>query len=185
MIDRIGARAVLLAFAAASLSACSALYAGATTAPLPATAAPTTAVDVEPPTDVPEPPMADSSSAAATAACSALLDNIPSAQVTSGEATLAAAYDVNGAQLATYLERMHEAAGVGGYPSTWRDKPAQRVTMCIFDGDFMTLTPGPGGHDTSASRVLVLIENGRAGLRATARQHASAIPVTDPATLSQ
>lgn len=124
-------------------------------------------------------------SAAATAACSALLDDVPSTQVNSGKATLAAAYAVNGEQLASYLEQMHEANGVGGSASTWRDKPTQRLNMCIFDGDFTTLTPGPPGHDTSASRVLVLIVDGQADLWAIALEDQSAVPTTDPATLSR
>lgn len=185
VIHRIGARVALLVFVATSLGACSALYAGATTAPSPASAAPTAAVDVEAPTGVPNSSVSDPSSAAATAACSALLDEVPSTHLNSGKATLAAAYEVTGAQLDTYFERMHEVNGGGGYPLPWQDKPTKRLTMCIFDGDFTTLTPGPGGHDTSAPRVLVVIEDGLAQLRSIAREDPSVIPVTDPATLSQ
>jgi hypothetical protein len=181
----IGDKVALLVLGAASLSACSALYAGGTTAPSPAAPAPTPAVHVEASTTGPAPQLADTSSASATTACSALLDNIPDAEVNSGKATVAAAYDVNGSELAIYLERMHDEAGVGGYPSTWRDKPTQRLTMCIFDGDFTTLTPGPEGHDTSASRVLILIDDTHAFLWAIALEDASAIPITDPNTLSQ
>lgn len=185
VICRTGAVAVLFAFAAASLGACSALYAGATTAPLPTTATPTAAADVEVPTFASEPSSADSSTAAATAACSALLDNIPSVQLNSGKATLAASYEVTGAQLDTYFARMHETNGGGGSPLPWEDKPNKQLTMCIFDGDFTTLTPGPPGHDTSSPRVLVVIEDGLADLWSIALEDRSVIPTTDPATLRQ
>jgi hypothetical protein len=29
--------------------------------------------------------------------------------------------------------------------------------MCVFDGDFQTTTPGPPGHDTTAVRILVVV----------------------------
>lgn len=116
---------------------------------------------------------------AAETACRALLDDIPDTVTKSGKATVAAAYEVRGDQLATYLETFGN-----GYPSQWRDEPAKLIGMCIFDGDFDTMTPGPPGHDTSAVRVLVLIPDGAAMLWAIARDK-SALPTTDPATLAQ
>lgn len=137
------------------------------------------------PTDEPTPIGPSATPTAASAACSALLDDVPSTQLNSGEATLAAGYEVNGAQLATYFERLHETTRSADAPrSTWRDNPTKQLTVCVFDGDFVSLTPGPPGHDTSVSRVLVVIEDGAASLWAIALDDRSAIPTTDPATLS-
>ncbi len=114
---------------------------------------------------------------AAEAACSAILDDIPMVIVKSGKAALAAAYEVTGEQLATYLETTF-----GHGRSQWRDRPTQVVEMCIFDGDFDTMTPGPPG-DKSALRVLVVISDGVAQFWARTRE-TSAIPTTDPATMA-
>jgi hypothetical protein len=136
------------------------------------------------PTSVPQPTTPSSTSPAATAACSALLGDVPSAPVKSGKATLAAAWDVTGNQLAAYMEHIDEINGGGPNNSIWREKPNKQLTVCIFDGDFETMTPGPPGHDTSSPRVLIVIEDGLADLWAMARQDASlGLPLTDPATL--
>lgn len=113
----------------------------------------------------------------AEVACSAILDDIPSVRVKSGTAVLAAAYEVTGDQLATYMETTFAHT-----PSQWRDQPTKVVEMCVYDGDFDTMTPGPPGHDTSAVRVLVVISDGAADLWAITRDRSS-IPTTDPATM--
>lgn len=114
-----------------------------------------------------------------------MLEDVPDAELRSGTATLAVAYDVTGIQLAAYMEMVDDIGGVGGVPSTWRDQPDKDIRMCLFDGDFNTLTPGPPGHDTSAVRVLVLVADGQADLWALARKDTSVLPAIDPATLPQ
>jgi hypothetical protein len=113
----------------------------------------------------------------ATSACSAILDNIPDTVVKSGKPTLAAAYEVTGAQLAAYEETFFDQI-----MSEWSDHPTDVVDVCIFDGDFDTMTPGPSGHDTSATRVLVVISAGRPELWAITRNKPG-IPTTNPATI--
>lgn len=105
--------------------------------------------------------------------------------VNSGEATLAAAHKVTGAQVAAFLEDVARQNGAGGTVGTWRDQPTDLVDVCIFDGDFYTMTPGPPGHDNTAVRVLVTVAGGQAQLWAIARKDGSAIPTSDPAASSQ
>ena len=54
--------------------------------------------------------------------------------------------------------------------------------MCLYDGDFMTMTPVPSTVDTSASRVLVVISDGDAEFWAQTLDTAT-IPAIDPATM--
>ena len=68
--------------------------------------------------------------------------------------------------------------------SPWRDQPTKLVDMCIFDGDFDTMTPGPPEADRSAARILVVIADGEALLWQVARDK-SDVSTTDPATMSQ
>ena len=117
----------------------------------------------------------------AAAACTAMLEDVPDAELRSGEATLAAAFDVKGIQLATYMEMVD-----GGGHSTWRDQPDKDIRMCLFDGDFNTFTSTPGPeYDTSAVRVLVLVVDGQADLWALAKEDTSVLPAIDPASLPQ
>jgi hypothetical protein len=122
-------------------------------------------------------PATQPTGASATSACSAILDNIPDTVVKSGKPTLAAAYEVTGAQLAAYEETFFDQI-----MSEWSDHPTDVVDVCIFDGDFDTMTPGPSGHDTSATRVLVVISAGRPELWAITRNKPG-IPTTNPATI--
>jgi hypothetical protein len=103
--------------------------------------------------------------------------------VQSGQATLAAAYEVTGDQLATYLERESAAGGLGDSPSVWREQPTKVVDMCLIDGDLFTQTPGPPEADRTAARVLVVISDGNPQLWAIARKDKSTLPTTDPATM--
>lgn len=120
----------------------------------------------------------------AEVACSAILDNIPLVIVKSGRATLAAAFEVTGAQLTSYFVKTLNADPTQTNGSDWWDQPTKLVDMCLYDGDFRTMTPGPSGHDTSATRVLVVISDGDAQFWASTLNNA-AIPATDPATMSQ
>jgi hypothetical protein len=105
--------------------------------------------------------------------------------VQSGQATLAAAYEVTGEQLATYLERASAENGLGDSPSVWRQQPTKVVDMCIFDGDLFTETSGPPEADRSAVRVVVVISDGVAHPWAIARKDQSSLPTTNPATMAQ
>lgn len=125
-----------------------------------------------------------SSGATATGKCSGILEAIPMVVVQSGEATLAAAYEVSGQQLAAYFEKAWAQPGIGNSPSVWREQPTKMVSMCLFDGDFMTQTPGPPG-DRSAVRVLVVIVDGDPQLWMIARTDRLSLPTTDPATIAQ
>lgn len=119
----------------------------------------------------------------AVAACSAILDNIPSVIVESGQATVAAAYEVTGEQLTKYFVKTLDANPNQSNGSAWWNHPTKRVDMCLFDGDFTTMTPGPPGADKSAPRVLVVISDGDAEFWALAREDPNALPAVDPATL--
>lgn len=121
----------------------------------------------------------------AEVACSDIIDNIPMVAMNSGEATLAAAYEVTSGQLADFLERIGEQNGVGGSLLQLRDDPNKIVDVCTFDGDFTTKTPGPPGHNNTAVRVLVAIADGQAQLWAMAIKDRSVLPTTDPAKLDQ
>lgn len=119
----------------------------------------------------------------ADAACSAFLDNIPAVRVESGKATLAAAFEVTGAQLTSYFVTTLNADPNHTNGSDWWGQPTKLVDLCLYDGDFTTVTPGPAGNDTSAARVLVVISDGEAEFWARTLNK-SALPATDPATIS-
>jgi hypothetical protein len=116
-------------------------------------------------------------------ACSAILHNIPVVSVNSGEPRLAAAYEVTGAQLTNYFVTILDADPDQSNGSDWWDEPEKLVDLCLYDGDFTTMTPGPEGNDTSATRVLVVISDRVPEFWARTRDSA-AIPATDPATMS-
>lgn len=119
----------------------------------------------------------------AEAACSAILDNIPLVRVNSGKATLAAAFEVTGEQLTSYFVTILDADRNQSNGSDWWDEPEKLVELCLYDGDFTTMTPGPEGNDTSAIRVLIVISDGDPQFWARTRDIAT-IPATDPATMS-
>ena len=113
----------------------------------------------------------------AEAPCLAIIDRIPMVTTESSKtATLAAAYEVTGDQLLAYLKRATGQDGYGEPLSTWQKQPAKTVDMCLFDGDFYTMTPGPPGADRSAMRVLVLIADGEALLWSMTRKDRSYLP---------
>lgn len=176
-----------LMVAGVMLIGCSTFRGGAPGVPadVPSPGAPSTAVSA--PSSTSPTPSALRSMDAATTACSALLDeDLLQAMlvVQSGQATLAAAYEATGDQLATYLETT-SPEGEGVSPSVWRDQPTKVVYMCLIDGDLFTQTPGPPEADRSAVRVLVVIADGEAHLWRIARKDRSAVPTTDPATMAQ
>jgi hypothetical protein len=119
---------------------------------------------------------------AAIAACSAIIDNIPMVKVRSGKVTIAAAYEVTGEQLTRYFITVlnHGEMSNG---SDWWNQAANVVDLCIFDGDFDTQTPGPPGHDTTAVRVLVVIDGSGAFSWAFCFSDPCGIAITDPATI--
>lgn len=104
-------------------------------------------------------------------------------EVQSGKLSVAAAYEVTGVQLATYLEAVHSANGSGAWRSVWREQPNKVVDLCLIDGDMRTQTPGPPEADRSAVRVAVVIEDDVAKLWEIARSDKSQLPITDPATV--
>jgi len=180
-------RGLALLLSWAIIAACSSVGTAGTAVPEGETSAPSSGHPLSSPSTTMSPASSPSESPVstiATTACSALLDEIPQVRVLSGRATLAGAYAVNGDQVADYLEYVHIAVGRDeNTPSVWRDSASQDVVMCIFDGDFSTMTPGPPGHDTSAVRVLVVIADRLADLWAVARTDASTLPTSDPATI--
>jgi hypothetical protein len=105
-------------------------------------------------------PTAGDAAVAGTAACEAILDDIPLVAVRSGKPMVAGAFEVTGVQLANYFRTVLNQTGSNG--SVWWDQPTKWVDLCLFDGDFNMMAPGPSGHDTSAARVLVVISNGDA-----------------------
>lgn len=119
----------------------------------------------------------------AAVACSAIVDNIPLVRVESGQPTVAAAYDVTGAQLTTYFMNTFKT-GDQSNGSDWWDEPTERVDMCLFDGDFLIMKGGPTGTSPSATRILVVISNGKA-VQWASTLNKDAIPAIDPATMSQ
>ncbi len=119
----------------------------------------------------------------AVAACSALLDNIPAVIVESGQASVAAAYEVTGEQLTKYFVKTLDADPDQSNGSDWWNHPTKRVDMCLYDGDLTTMTPGPPEADRSAPRVLVVISDGDAEFWASAREDRNVLPAIDPATL--
>jgi hypothetical protein len=122
---------------------------------------------------------------AATAACAAIIDNIPLVRVRSGQATIAAAYEVTGEQMTRYfITALHHSDMSNG--ADWWHDPSRLVDMCVFEGDFITMTPGPspsgditptGNVGPTVTRVLVVIDNGNA------EYWASGVPLTDPASI--
>jgi hypothetical protein len=136
-----------------------------------------------PPETVPSPTLAPSPNAAYSA-CSAIIDNIPMVTVRSGNATIAAAYEVTGEQMSRYfVEELDHSGGSNG--ADWWNSPTKIVDMCVLDGDFETQTPGPPGHDTTATRVLVVVDGGDAFPWAFCFSNMSCgIPTTDPATIA-
>lgn len=149
----------------------------------PATSAPSVTPAASQPVASPTAtPSAVASENTAEAACSAILDSIPDVIVISGEPTVAAAYEVTGTQLTSYFVKTLNADPNHTNGSDWWDQPTKLVDMCLYDGDFRTMTPGPPGHDTSATRVLVVISDGDAQFWASTLNK-SAIPATDPAAI--
>ena len=126
---------------------------------------------------------------AATAACSNVMDKIsPMVTLRSGEVTVAAAYEVTGAQLTRYFTTVLNQGGGGsqGNGSDWWNNPNKLVGLCILDGDFNTETPGPsplGGVTPTASRVAVVIEGSDAQAWAFCFSDTCGITTTDPATI--
>ncbi|MEP7158193.1 MAG: hypothetical protein ABI797_02105 [Chloroflexota bacterium] len=118
----------------------------------------------------------------AEAACSSILETIPMVIVRSGRATVAAAYEVTADELANYLEMRYSDNGLGG-TSVWRDQKTKIVDMCIFDGDFLTMTPGPPEADRSAVRLLVIIFDAQPLLWSWATDKTK-LPTIDPATIA-
>lgn len=118
---------------------------------------------------------------AAEGACSALLSNIPLVIVESGQAKLAGAFEVTGAQLTKYFIKTLHADRNHTNGSDWWDQPAKIVDMCLYDGNFSTMTPGPPEADRSASRVLVVISPGDAQFWASTRD-VSNLPALETAT---
>ena len=131
--------------------------------------------------DSPSPSPTDN---AAYTACSGIVDNIPMVSVRSGEPTIAAAYEVTGEQMTNYfvVELDHGEMSNG---ADWWNSKTKTVDMCVFDGDFEAQTPGPPGHDTNATRVLVVIDGSDAFSWAFCfrSQTSCGIPTTDPASL--
>lgn len=150
------------------------------TPPAPATAATATSKQ----TAIPSTGDDDSGDIRAAAACNATKNDIAMVTLNTGEATLAAAYEVTGEELATYIEATSDSMIAPGQ-STWHDQANKVVDACLFDGDFVTKTPGPPGHDTSAVRILVVISDGQAFPWAIARKDPTTLPITDPGTLTQ
>ena len=171
----------IAALAIASLVIAAGCGTVASSTPLVSQAGPTVAARSSPETAPTE--GADSSAARrATAACSAILGDIPMVTSESAKtATLAAAYEVTGDQLLTYLENARGQSGYGEPLTTWQRQPNKVVNMCLFDGEFETMTPGPPEADRSAVRVLVLIADGDALLWTIARKDRSLLPATNPA----
>ena len=101
-----------------------------------------------------------------------------------GVATLVAAYEVTGVQMTNYF-RTFLGAGPMSNGSSWWNNPNAIVDMCIFDGDFFAMTPGPPGHDNDATRVLVVFDGRDSFTRAFCFKDAAPCTITDtdPATL--
>lgn len=113
-------------------------------------------------------------------ACLAIADDIPLVVVVSGKPALAAAYAVTGEQLARYKSAAFDDGS--SIPSQPIADPTDTLAMCLFDGDFATMTPGPPQADRSAERVLVSISDGVPQLESIAKTRSS-LPTTNPALL--
>jgi hypothetical protein len=118
----------------------------------------------------------------AQVACASIIDSIPLVSVKSGKPVVAGAFAVTGAQMTTYIVRTFNQLRGQSNGSDWWDQPSKTVDLCIYDGDFKTMSPGPEGHDTSATRVLVVISSGNAEFWASTLTQ-TAIPAVDPATM--
>jgi hypothetical protein len=103
--------------------------------------------------------------------------------VRSGKVAVAAAYEVNGEQLTRYFVTELNGSNAFSNGEDWWNQPNKLVDLCILDGDFNTETPGPPGHDTTAVRVLVVIDGSEAFPWAFCFSYLCSIPTTDPATL--
>jgi len=95
---------------------------------------------------------------AAYAVCQANVDNIQLVHVASGTPTVAAAYRVTGNQMTDYFEATFNHGTMSNGADWWNSATAI-VEMCVYDGDFYAMTPGPSGHDTNATRILVVVDD--------------------------
>jgi hypothetical protein len=118
----------------------------------------------------------------AEAACSSRLASIPIVEVASGEPKVAGAYDLTGDQLTRYFVRTFDQSVDQSNGADWWNQATEHVVMCLYDGDFETFTPGPEGHNTTATRVLVVISQGVAEFWASTLDKAS-IPAFDFETM--
>jgi hypothetical protein len=134
------------------------------------------------PSEQPSARPAENNDIAAEDACSSILHSIPIVIVRSGKPTVAGAFDVTGEQLTKYFVSTFDANAEQSNGSDWWNDPTERVVMCLYDGDFGTTTPGPEGHNTSATRVLVVISQGKPEFWASTLDKAT-IPAVDPATM--
>jgi hypothetical protein len=120
-----------------------------------ASGSPSVAVSASPNAERSPSPVADQ----AEAECTTAFDDISMVSLRSGEASVAAAYHVDGAQMTRYFKSiLGSGDGPYGNGSSWWDNSAASVYMCVYDGDFQTETPGPPGHDTNATRILVVVD---------------------------
>lgn len=131
-----------------------------------------------------ESPSPVSTENAAHTTCSGVLRSIPMVSVRSGEPAVAAAYEVTGEQMTNYFVVQLNHGGISN-GADWWNSPTKTVDMCAFDGDFQTETPGPPGHDTNATRVLVVVDGSDVFPWAFcfSNQTSCGIPTADPATL--
>ena len=122
------------------------------------------------------PPVPLSTPAASSAwlACSAVVGSIG---FLGGQPVLVQALDVSREQLANYIYVYNADLYLD---TAWRYPGT--TTACWFDGDLYTEEPGPP-HDTSAARVLVIVDAGQAQLVAVARTDPSLLPLIDPAAV--
>jgi hypothetical protein len=120
----------------------------------------------------------------AYAACSAIIEDIPFIRTKTGPTTIAAAYPVTGQQMTSYFTTTLNNGPMSN-GSDWWNSATKVVDMCVFDGDFEATTPGPPGHDTNATRVLVVIDGSDAMSWAFcfASMTSCGISTADPATL--
>lgn len=118
---------------------------------------------------------------AASSLCQATLKQLTNMVIlNSGSITVAGAFLSTGAEAARWQEAQAARSGFG-LDSPWRNNPDGMVYLCYYDGDFTVMTPGPPGHDTGASRVVITVSNGFAEL--TNLGKAEKIPVVDPGGL--
>lgn len=175
---------LVMVLSALSLSGCSAMGSLASQPPTGATPAAEPLATAQPETAKPqsETPAPTAAIDGAERACSQRMGSIPLLRVKSGEPTVAGAYDVTGTQLTNYFVRTFDQSADQSNGSVWWNKATERAVMCLYDGDFQTMTPGPEGHNTRASRVLVVISQGEAEFWASTIDKLT-IPAVDPASL--